>query len=417
MKEIIMHRIVVTGMGVVSPIGTGLDAFWKSLSEGRSGVGRVTFFDTANYACKIAAEVKDFKPDAYIEKKKIKRMDRFTQFAMAATKMALEHSGLDLSKENPEKIGVLVGSGIGGLQTIEEEFAVLSAKGPRRVTPFLIPKLISNMAGGEIAIQYGLAGPNYAVASACATANNAIGEAFRHLRYGDADVMICGGSEAAITQLGLAGFSQAGALAEAFNDQPEKASRPFEKNRQGFVMGEGSGIVILETEEHAAKRGARILAELAGYGATDDAYHITSPSPEGKAQSRAVRLALEDARVAPEAVNYINAHGTSTSINDKAETAVIKSVFGENAKKIPVSSTKSMTGHLLGAAGGVELIASILSMHKGMVHPTINYETPDPECDLDYVPNQAREWKVTCAVSNSFGFGGHNAVLVVKAWN
>ncbi|MBI1979942.1 MAG: beta-ketoacyl-ACP synthase II, partial [Elusimicrobia bacterium] len=355
--------------------------------------------------------------DQFIEKKKIKRMDRFTQFAMAAAKLALQDSGLDLNKENLERIGVIVGSGIGGLQTIEEEFAILQKKGTRRVTPFLIPKLISNMAAGEISIQYGFAGPNYAVSSACATANNSIGEALRHLRYGDADVFVSGGSEAAITQLGLSGFSQAGALAESFNDSPEKASRPFDKNREGFVMGEGAGIVILETEEHALQRGANILAELAGYGLTDDAFHITSPSPEGKSQVKAVLNALKDAQTSPEEVNYINAHGTSTQVNDKTETLVIKSVFGERAKKIPISSTKSMTGHLLGAAGGVELIASVCSIRKGVVHPTINYETPDPNCDLDYVPNQSRECKVTCAISNSFGFGGHNAVLVVKAYN
>lgn len=412
-----MNRIAITGMGVVSPIGIGLEPFWGALMQGRSGAGKVSFFDVSEYPCKIAAEVKDFDPVKFIEKKKIKRMDRFTQFAMAAAKIALEDSGLDLSRENLERIGVIVGSGIGGLQTIEEEFAVLSKRGPKRVTPFLIPKLISNMASGEIAIQYGMAGPNYAVASACATSNNAIGEALRHLRFGDADILICGGSEAAITHLGLSGFSQAGALAESYNDNPEKASRPFDKNREGFLMGEGAGIIVLEREEHARKRGARILAELAGYGATDDAYHITSPSPEGKAQIKAVKQALEDARVNPQDVNYINAHGTSTLINDKTETMVIKSVFGEAAKKIPISSTKSMTGHLLGAAGGVELIATVLSMQRGTIHPTINYETPDAECDLDYVPNKAREWKVTCAVSNSFGFGGHNAVLVVKSWN
>ena len=412
-----MSKVVITGMGVVSPIGIGLDAYWKGLIQGRSGACRVTHFDISAYSCQIAAEVKDFKPEGFIEKKKIKRMDRFTQFAMAAAKMAVEDAGLDFSRENSERIGVIVGSGIGGLQTIEEEFTVLKEKGADRVTPFLIPKLISNIASGEIAIQYGLAGPNYSVASACATANNAIGEALRHIRYGDADVMICGGSEAAITQLGISGFSQAGALAEGFNDRPEKASRPFDKGREGFLIGEGAGIVILETEEHAKNRGARIWAELAGYGATDDAYHITSPSPEGKSQARAVRMALEDARVRPDEVDYINAHGTSTPVNDKAETRVIKSVFGERARKIPISSTKSMTGHLLGAAGGVELIAAALTMKNGVIHPTINYETPDPDCDLDYVPNLARESKVACAVSNSFGFGGHNAVLVIKSYS
>lgn len=412
-----MEKIVITGLGVVSPIGIGITAFWKNCLEGKSGISKISSWDVSQYPCRIGGEIKDFHPEQFIEKKKIKRMDRFTQFAMAAAKMALEDSCLNLNQENPEKIGVIVGSGIGGLQTIEEEFTALQKKGPRRVSPFLIPKLISNMAAGEIAIAYGFSGPNYAVSSACATANNAIGEALRHLRYGDAEIMVSGGTEAAITQLGLSGFSQAGALAESFNENPEKASRPFEKNREGFVMGEGAGIVILETESHAKKRGARILAELAGYGLTDDAYHITTPSPEGKSQTKAMQNALLDAHVALEDVNYINAHGTSTRLNDKTETVIIKSVFGERAKNIPISSTKSMTGHLLGAAGGVELIACISSILHGAIHPTINYETPDPECDLDYVPNTARESKVTCAVSNSFGFGGHNAVLVVKAYN
>lgn len=404
-------------MGVVSPVGIGLDPFWKALASGTSGLARVTLLDPTPFPAQIAGEVKNFKPEDFVEKKKTRRMDRFVQFGCAGAKMAIEDSGLDLSKEDLERIGVIVGSGIGGLQTMEEEYEVLITKGSRRVTPFLIPKLISNMAAGEIAIQYGLCGPNYAVASACATANHAVGEALRHLRYGDADVMIAGGTEAAITKLGLSGFSQAGALTEAYNDNPTKASRPFEKNRSGFVMGEGAGIVVLETEEHAKKRGARIYAELAGYGTTDDAFHITSPNPEGKAQAKAVLAALKDGQISPDAVNYINAHGTSTAINDKAETAVIKNVFGARAKEIPISSTKSMTGHLLGAAGGIELIATVLSMKHGAVHPTINYETPDPECDLDYVPNTARDHKVTCAVSNSFGFGGHNAVLAVKAYD
>lgn len=411
-----MKKIVITGMGVVSPVGIGSENFWNSIIAGKSGIKNVVHMDVSAYACKIAGAVADFKPEDFIDKKKARRMDRFTQFALAGAKMAIEDAKLDLSKEDMEKIGVVVGSGIGGLQTMEEEFETLLSKGPGRVSPFLIPKLIINMAAGEIAIQHGFLGPNYSVATACATANNSIGEAMRHIRYGDCEVMICGGTEAAITKLGLSGFSQAGALAEGFNDNPTKASRPFDKNRQGFVMGEGAGIFVIESEEHAKKRGARILAELAGYGTTDDAFHITSPNPEGLAQARAVRLALKDAGISPDEVNYINAHGTSTAINDKAETQVIKNVFGERAKKIPISSTKSMTGHLLGAAGGIELAACILSIQKGKIHPTINYETPDPECDLDYVPNQARDQKVTCAISNSFGFGGHNAVLAVRAY-
>ncbi len=411
-----MTKIVITGIGVISPIGTGVENFWNALMAGKSGAARVTQVDVSSYACQIAAEVKDFKPEDYIDRKKMRRMDRFTQFAVAATKLAMDDAALDASKENLARVGVIVGSGIGGLRTMEDEFETLLTKGPKRVSPFLIPKLIVNMAAGEIAIQHGFLGPNYSVTSACATANNAIGEALRHLRYGDADVIIAGGTEAAITRLGLTGFSQAGALAENYNDNPEKASRPFDKNRSGFLMGEGAGIFVLETEEHAKKRGARIRAELAGYGTTDDAFHITSPNPEGKSQAEAVRMALADAKLSINDVDYINAHGTSTAINDKAETQVIKNVFGERAGKIPISSTKSMTGHLLGAAGGIELAATLLTMERGKIHPTINYETPDPECDLDYVPNKPRDAKVRSAISNSFGFGGHNAVIAVKEY-
>jgi 3-oxoacyl-[acyl-carrier-protein] synthase II len=343
-------------------------------------------------------------------------MDRFTQFAMAGARLAMADSGLDPAKENMERCGVIVGSGIGGLPTIEAEHKILLEKGPKRVSPFLIPMLITNIAPGEIAIEYGFVGPNYSVSSACATANHAIGEALRHLRYGDADVIIAGGTEAAITPLGVAGFCQARALTTAFNDNPQKASRPFDAHRSGFVMGEGCGIVILETLEHARARGAKIYAELAGYGATDDAYHITAPHPEAHAASRAMQMALADADARPEDVNYINAHGTSTELNDKTETVAIKKVFGERARKIPISSTKSMTGHLLGAAGAAELIATLLNMENKTIHPTVNYETPDPACDLDYVPNTARPADITCALSNSLGFGGHNAVIVVKKY-
>jgi 3-oxoacyl-[acyl-carrier-protein] synthase II len=407
-------RVVITGMGVVSPIGIGKARYWESLKNGRPGFGRISFFDPTPYPCHIDAEVRDFVAEDFIDKKKARRMDRFTQFAMAAAKLAVEDSGLDVSKEPPERCGVIVGSGIGGLPTIEAEHKVLLEKGPKRVSPFLIPMLITNIAPGEIAIEYGFVGPNYSVSSACATANHAIGEALRHLRYGDADVILTGGTEAAITPLGVAGFCQARALTTDFNDAPEKASRPFDAKRSGFVMGEGCGIVVLETLEHAQARGARIYAELAGYGATDDAYHITAPHPDGHAAVRAMRLALEDGGVQPDEVNYINAHGTSTELNDKTETAAIKRVFGERAKSIPVTSTKSMTGHLLGAAGAAELIATLLIMENKLIHPTINQETPDPDCDLDYVPNKARPAEVTCALSNSLGFGGHNAVLVVK---
>ncbi len=410
-------RIVVTGLGVVSPIGIGKAAFLESIRHGRSGVGRVSYFDVSTYPCQIDAEVKGFDPERFMDKKKIKRMDPFAQFALAAARLAVEDAAIDFTKENVERCGVIVGSGIGGLQTIENEHSVILAKGMRRVSPFLIPMLISNIASGEIAIEFGLTGPNYSVSSACATANHALGAALRHLRYGDADVLIAGGAEAAITALGYAGFCQARALTPDFNDRPEKACRPFDKNRSGFIMGEGAGVLVLETLEHAQARGAHIYGELAGFGATDDAYHITAPSPEGKAASRAMQLAMEDAGVRHEDVDYINAHGTSTELNDKTETLALKKVFGAHAKKLAVSSTKSMTGHLLGAAGAVELIATLLCMENGFIHPTINYETPDPECDLDYVPNIARSAQIQCALSNSLGFGGHNAVVVAKRFN
>lgn len=410
----IKKRVVITGVGIVSPIGIGKEAYWQSLKSGRPGFGRISFFDPSTYPCHIDAEVRDFQPEQFIDKKKIRRMDRFTQFACAAAKLAVEDSKIDFAKENVERCGVIVGSGIGGLPTIEAEHSVLLEKGMRRVSPFLIPMLITNIAPGEIAIEYGLVGPNYSVASACATSNHAIGEALRHIRYGDADVILAGGTEAAITPLGVAGFCQARALTTDFNDRPEKASRPFDKGRSGFVMGEGAGVVVLETLEHALARGAKIYGELAGYGATDDAYHITAPSPEAKAASRAMQLALADGGLRPEDVDYVNAHGTSTELNDKTETFAIKKVFGDHAKKLAVSSTKSMTGHLLGAAGAAELIATLLSMEHNTLHPTINQETPDPECDLDYVPNVARPAQINVALSNSLGFGGHNAVLVVK---
>ena len=410
-------RVVVTGVGLVTPIGIGKDAFWDSLKNGRSGVGKITLLEVSAYPCRIAGEVKDWVPENYIDKKRARRMDRFAQFALAAAKAAVADAGLDPAKENPERCGVIVGSGIGGLMTIEAEYKILLEKGPKRVSPFLIPMLITNIAPGEIAIEFGFTGINFAVSSACATSNHAMGEALRHLRCGDADVIIAGGAEAAISQLGLSGFSQARALTIDYNDNPTKASRPFDKNRSGFVMGEGSGIVVLETLEHAQARGAKIYGELAGYGATDDAYHMTAPSPEGKAAANAIRLALKDADLKPEEVDYVNAHGTSTDLNDKTETAVIKNVFGDHARKLAVSSTKSMTGHLLGATSAVELIATLLCMEHDLIHPTINYETPDPECDLDYVPNVARPGRINAAVSNSLGFGGHNAVVAVRRFS
>lgn len=409
------RRVVITGMGVVSPIGIGKEAFWDSLKNGRSGVGRLTHFDASDYSCQIDAEIKGFDAEKYIEKKAIRRMDRFTQFAYAAADMAVRDAGLDQAKLDPDRVGVIVGSGIGGLSTIEEEYATLRERGARRVSPFLIPKLITNMAPGEIAIRWGFTGVNYAVTSACATSNHAIGDALRALRYGDADVIVAGGTEAAITPLGFAGFCSARTLSTR-NDAPEKASRPFDKDRDGFVMGEGAGIVVLETLEHAQARGANIVAELSGYGATDDAYHITAPNPEGISAAKAMQRALQDADVTPDQVQYVNAHGTSTNLNDKIETKALKMVFGDHAKKLAVSSTKSMTGHLLGAAGAVELVATIQCIQHALAHPTINYETPDPDCDLDYIPNKARPMEISVALSNSLGFGGHNAVLVVKKY-
>ncbi len=408
-------RIVITGIGVVTPIGIGQQEFWAALHTGKSGVGKVSYFDTTDYPCKIDAEVKGFNPELYIEKKTIRRMDRFTQYAYAAADMAIKDAGLDIATIDKDRAGVIVGSGIGGLSTIEEEHVVLKERGARRVSPFLIPKLISNMAPGEIAIRWGFTGPNYAVSSACATSNHAIGDALRLLRYGDADVIVAGGSEAAITPLGFAGFCSARTLSTR-NDEPTKASRPFDKDRDGFVMGEGAGIVVLETLDHALARGAKIYAELAGYGATDDAYHITAPNPEAISAVKAMKRALLDADIKPEDVQYVNAHGTSTELNDKTETKALKIVFGDYAKKLAISSTKSMTGHLLGAAGVVEMVATVLCIQNKMAHPTINYTTADPECDLDYVPNQARPLDIRCALSNSLGFGGHNAVLVVKRY-
>lgn len=408
-------RIVITGIGVLSPIGNGKEAFTEALRQGKSGANRIAKFDVSAFSTQIAAEVKDFNAEDYMDKKKARRMALFTQYGTAAAAMAVKDSGLDLATEDLSRIGVITGTGMGGLDVIEVEEQALLSKGPRRVSPFLIPMIITNMLPGEIAIQHGFTGPNYAVSSACASSNHAIGDAMRMLSYGDADVIVTGGSEAAITPLGLAGFCSIKALSSR-NDAPEKASRPFDKNRDGFLMGEGAGIIILETLEHAEKRGAHIYAEMLGYGASDDAYHITAPQPDASGAVLAMQRALKDAEISPDAVDYINAHGTSTEYNDKTETLAIKKVFGERAKQIPVSSTKSMTGHMLGAAGGVELIATVLSMNNGFIHPTINYETPDPECDLDYVPNTARSQQINCALSNSLGFGGHNGVLIVKRY-
>ena len=408
-------RVVITGIGIVSPIGIGKDAYTDALRKGKSGANQIATFDASKYSTRIAANVKDFNSDNYIDKKKARRMALFTQYGFAAAKMAVEDSAIDFSTEDRTRIGVIIGSGMGGLDIIEREHTNLLTKGPGRISPFLIPMIITNMLPGEIAIQYGLQGPNYAVTSACASSNHAMGDALRLLRYGDVDVMVTGGSEAAITPLGLGGFCNMKALSTR-NDAPEKASRPFDKNRDGFLMGEGSGIIILETLEHAQKRNAKIYGELVGYGASDDAYHMTAPDPEAQAGILAMKNAIADAGISADEIDYINAHGTSTEYNDKTETVAIKKVFGERAYKIPVSSTKSMTGHLLGAAGAAEAVAILLSMNNNFIHPTINYETPDPDCDLDYVPNTARDVKFNCALSNSLGFGGHNGVIIIKRY-
>ena len=407
------RRVVITGIGAITPIGNSVSKYWEALSQGKSGIEKITLFDVSQFSSRIAGEIKDFDPLEYLDKKEARRMDRFTQFAMIASQEAVQDSRLDIAKENVRKIGVLLGSGIGGLGTIEREHKVLLEKGPRRVSPFLIPMLIIDMAPGLVSIKYGLKGPNSAVVTACASAAHAIGDSFKLIQRGDAEVMITGGEEGAITPVGLAGFCSMKALSTR-NDDPHKASRPFDKERDGFIMAEGAGIMILESLEHTEARGAKVYAEVVGYGLSGDAYHMTAPAPEGEGAARAMQMALDDAKMKPEEVDYINAHGTSTLLNDKYETMAIKKVFGEYAKKIPVSSTKSMTGHLLGAAGGIELIACLLAIEKGIIPPTINYEYPDPECDLDYVPNEARKKEVKVAMSNSFGFGGHNAVLIIK---
>lgn len=407
------RRVVITGVGMITPLGIGVEQSWNGLLAGRSGIGKITQFDAANFPTRIAGEVDGFNPEEYIEPKEIKKMDRFIHLALAAAQMAMNDSGLKITAENAERAGVIVGSGIGGLRSIEHYHSVLLEKGPRRITPFFIPMLVVNLASGQISIRFGAKGPNSAVVTACATGSHAIGDAFKIIQRGDADAMIAGGTEAVITPLGIGGFNAMKALSTR-NNEPEKASRPFDLDRDGFVMGEGAGIMILESLETALERGAGIYAEIAGYGMAADAYHITSPSPNGEGAARCMKMALQDAGVDPSVVNYINAHGTSTKAGDEIETYAIKTVFGEYAYKIPVSSTKSMTGHLLGAAGGVESVISILSIKDDIIPPTINLDTPDPECDLDYVPKQARRTTVNYALSNSFGFGGTNACLLFR---
>ena len=406
-------RVVVTGMSVVSPLGIGLGDFWSNLAAGKSGVGPVTRFETEGYSTRIAAEVKGFVPENYMDKKEARRMDRFTQFAMAAAKLVLEDAALDLDAVDRDRVGVILGSGIGGLETFEEQHKVLLSRGPGRVSPFFIPMMIANMGPAQVAIAHGLRGCNLITTSACASSNNAIGDAYRLLQRGQADVIICGGTEAPITPMAMAGFCSLKAMSTR-NDDPEGASRPFDSGRDGFVIGEGAGLLVLETVQHAVKRGARIYGEVAGYGSSCDAYHITAPDPEGRGAAISMELALRDAGLSPDEVDYINAHGTSTPLGDRLETVAIKQVFGRHAYKLAVNSTKSMTGHLLGAAGGLEAVICLLSMVHEVIPPTINLQNPDPECDLDYVPNQARRAGVRVALSNSFGFGGHNVTLILK---
>lgn len=410
---LLKRRVVVTGVGVVSPYGEGADVLWNAVTEGISAVTPIDRFDASEYTTRFAAQVRDFDAKQYMDNKDARRLDRFAQYAWAGSQMALDDAGLDLDAVDLERMGVLIGSGIGGIEVLESQVRVLADRGPRRVSPFLVPMMIPDMASGYVSIRTGAKGHNACTVTACASGANAIGDAARIVERGDADVMIAGGSEASVTRVALAGFCSAKALSTR-NDDPQRASRPFDKERDGFVLGEGSGIVILESEEHAKARGARIYGEIAGYGCTGDAYHITQPAPEGEGAFRAMQRAMQDAGIKPADVDYINAHGTSTEYNDYFETLAIKRAFGETAYNVPVSSTKSSTGHLLGAAGAIEAIICLLTMQHDVIPPTANYSVPDPRCDLDYVPNEKRAARVDVAVSNSFGFGGHNAVLVLR---
>ena len=413
-----MKRVVITGLGAITPNGNNPTDFFKNICDGKSGITLLTRFDTSRVPSKIGGEVKNFDPVQFgIEKKDVKKMDYFVQYGVAASLQAVADAKLDMTKEDKTRVGVLIGSGIGGLPVLVEQHARLLEKGPDRVSPFLIPMMIINMASGMTSIYLGAQGPNTATVSACASGAHGIGEAFRWIQKGDADVVIAGGAEACITELGYAGFSNMHALCRDFNDNPEQGSRPFDMKRSGFVMGEGAGIVVLESLEHAQARGAKIYAELAGYGMTSDAYHMTTPAENGEGAARSMALALKDAKLTPQEITYINAHGTSTPYNDKFETMAIKTVFGDHAKKVAISSTKSTTGHLLGAAGGVEFVACVLAIQDGVLPPTINQEFPDPECDLDYIPNQKRVQQVTACLSNSLGFGGHNVSLIAKKFN
>ncbi|MEC8984602.1 MAG: beta-ketoacyl-ACP synthase II [Candidatus Neomarinimicrobiota bacterium] len=408
-------RVVVTGLGVLAPNGNSVSEYWNALTAGQSGIDHITYFDTTDFPVKIAGELSNFDPEQYFERKEVRKLDPFTAYALVASNEAIKMSGLDAGGFDSERAGVMLGCGIGGITTLLEEHVVLRDRGARRVSPFFVTKLIANIAGGQIAIKWNLQGSNQTVNSACASATDAIGLALRVIQSGTADIMVAGGTEASIRDLPLAGFSKIRALCNSA-DPPQSASRPFDKDRSGFIMGEGAGILVLETEEHAKSRGATILGELAGYGATNDAFHVTQPAEGGAGAVKAMQLAIEDAGAKPEEVDYINAHGTSTPYNDKNETVAIKTVFGNHARELKISSTKSMTGHLLGASGGIEAIAALKAIEKQIVPPTINYMTPDPDCDLDYVPNTAEETQVNSVLSNTFGFGGHNAVVFMRKW-
>ena len=411
------RRVVITGMGVVTPIGNDVDTFWRNLQNGVSGIGKIQAFDTSAYDCQIAGEVLGFEPKNYFKNPKdVRRTDRYTHLAMAAAKMAKDDSGVDLEKVDRRRFGVIVSSGIGGLRTLEDQHTVLMTKGPGRVSPFTIPMLISNMASGVISMEYGLQGPNLCIVTACATSNNAIGESWRMIKFGDADIFLAGGSEASIIPIGLAGFSSMKALSTR-NDEPEKASRPFDRDRDGFIMSEGAGVVVVEELEHAKARGAKIYCELTGYGLSADAYHMTAPPADGAGAARAMQIAMEHAKTTPDQVDYVNAHATSTGLGDISETRALKTAFGEHAHNVSISATKSMTGHLLGGAGAVEMAACALAIRDSVIPPTINLENPDPECDLDYTPKVARQKKIRIALNNSFGFGGHNATLVAAEFS
>jgi 3-oxoacyl-[acyl-carrier-protein] synthase II len=414
MSQMEKRRVVVTGLGAVTPLGLDVETTWKGILEGKSGIGPLTRVNAEEYPAKVAAQINDFNPETFMDRKEARKMDRFTQYAVASALMAVEDAKLMITDENADRIGVWIGSGIGGMETFEEQYEIFQKRGYRRVSPFFVPMLIPDMATGQVSIRLGAKGFNSCTVTACATGTNSIGDAFKVIQRGDADAMITGGAEAPITKMSVAGFCANTALST--NPDPKSASRPFDKNRDGFVIGEGAGIIVLEELEHALARGAKIYAEIVGYGATGDAYHITAPAPGGEGGARAMKMAIKDAGLNIEEIDYINAHGTSTEYNDKFETLAVKEVFGVHAYNLAISSTKSMTGHLLGAAGGVEAIFTVLAMKESILPPTINYETPDPECDLDYVPNAARQKEIKAAMSNSLGFGGHNATIVFKKY-